>query len=447
MSSPAPSPLLFRCIAGPDQGKRLAVGQTYVRIGRAADCNVLSDDPDVAAKHVVLAADGLRVAVEVVAGAAVYVDGVEVRTTITVGHGQQVRVGRSLWEVDASSVQEAMRTGFFGKVGKGVAAAAGVERLRGWSAEQMFSDVFKGRTDEEQEEYFNVGTRTTTPPLEAIDASGWPKPWAFVRFLLLSAAVFGLFAWAWFRFGNRYLIPGMILVGSFAIPCSILVFFFEMNVARNVSLYQIIKLLLVGGIVSVVVSLLFFQWTSLDNWLGAMSAGVIEESGKALTLLLVVRKRRYPWTLNGMLFGATVGTGFAVFETSGYALVSGIDNGPDAMFQTIYQRGALSVLGGHALWTALVGAALWRVRGQRPFTPNMLRDPAFVRVLLLCMGLHMLWNSPITLPLDIKFIAIGFLTWIAVLSYIQHGLKEIRLAQTAGGGADAIVLPLEVRAG
>ena len=40
------SPLLFRCVAGPDSGKRLALNDGYVRVGRAAECNVLSEDPD-----------------------------------------------------------------------------------------------------------------------------------------------------------------------------------------------------------------------------------------------------------------------------------------------------------------------------------------------------------------------------------------------------------------
>src|SRR5579862_2875741 len=440
------TPLLFRCVSGPDLGKRLTLNDGYVRVGRAAECNVLSDDPDVADKHVVLTCDGQHVTVEAIASAAIYVDGHLVRTA-SLAVGQQVRVGRSLWEVALLTAPDLPHSGIFGKVRAQVAAVAGVDKLQGWSASEMFSDVFKKRTDEEQEEYFNVGTRTTTPAFEAILANGWPKPWAFVRFLILSSAVFALFAWAWQRFSNPYLIPGLILVGSFAIPCSILVFFFEMNVPRNVSLYQILKLLLLGGIVSLCVSLLFFEWTSLDNWLGAMSAGIVEESGKALTLLLVVRKRRYPWTLNGMLFGATIGTGFAVFETSGYALTSGLNSGMASLFQTIYERGALSILGGHALWTALVGGALWRVRGQREFKWEMLRDPQFLRVLALCMALHMLWNSPIELPLELKFIAIGFITWIAVLSYIQFGLAEIRQAQRAGGVTEAIVIPIESRAG
>src|SRR5215469_16629758 len=188
------SPVLFRCVAGPDLGKRLALSDGYVRVGRAAECNVLSNDPDVADRHIVLTRDGQRVTVEAVAGAAIYVDGQLVRTA-ALAVGQQIRVGRSLWEVAIVDAPPVPHTGIFGKVRAQVAAVAGVDKLQGWSAGEMFSDVFKKRTDEEQEEYFNVGARTTTPALEAIQANGWPKPWAFVRFLILSSAVFGLFAW------------------------------------------------------------------------------------------------------------------------------------------------------------------------------------------------------------------------------------------------------------
>src|SRR5665811_1179038 len=96
-------------------------------------------------------------------------------------------------------------------------------------------------------------------------------------------------------------------------------------------------------------SLIFFQVTNLSNLLGAAGAGIIEESGKALTLLLVVRKARFRWTLNGLLLGATVGTGFAVFESAGYAL-NALNDGAAAMREVIMERGLLSILGGHVLW-------------------------------------------------------------------------------------------------
>src|SRR5215469_1340525 len=104
------SPLLFRCVAGPDLGKRLALVDGYFRVGRAAECNVLSDDPDVADRHIVLTLEGQRVTVEAVAGAAIYVDGQLVRTA-TLGAGQQVRVGRSLWEVATIEAAQVPHTG------------------------------------------------------------------------------------------------------------------------------------------------------------------------------------------------------------------------------------------------------------------------------------------------------------------------------------------------
>ena len=50
-----------------------------------------------------------------------------------------------------------------------------------------------------------------------------------------------------------------------------------------------------------------------------MLKGVLEETGKALALLVVVGSLRYRWQLNGLLFGAAVGAGFAGFESAGYA--------------------------------------------------------------------------------------------------------------------------------
>jgi RsiW-degrading membrane proteinase PrsW (M82 family) len=52
-----------------------------------------------------------------------------------------------------------------------------------------------------------------------------------------------------------------------------------------------------------------------------MSAGIIE-IGKTAALFLVIYKykKKYRWTLNRLLFGAAVGTGFSAFESAGYAL-------------------------------------------------------------------------------------------------------------------------------
>jgi RsiW-degrading membrane proteinase PrsW (M82 family) len=85
----------------------------------------------------------------------------------------------------------------------------------------------------------------------------------------------------------------------------------------------------------------------------------------------------------------------------------------------------------------MVGAALWRVRGTKSFNIQMVREPQFVRVFLLAVGVHMIWNAPFTMPFYLKYIALGFVAWVVNLGLIQVGLKEIRDAQQQGRAATA----------
>ncbi|MFC6274150.1 zinc-ribbon domain-containing protein [Levilactobacillus tangyuanensis] len=90
----------------------------------------------------------------------------------------------------------------------------------------LFSEVPKHHTKDEAEAIFISGTKTTTPELSDI-SDDWAKPWLFSRillgFLLAFAALWVMAA----EFQNANAIPGLILVGAFAVPFSGLVFFFE----------------------------------------------------------------------------------------------------------------------------------------------------------------------------------------------------------------------------
>jgi protease PrsW len=312
-----------------------------------------------------------------------------------------------------------------------VAKVAGVEKLEGFSLKDMFSEVFKKHTEDELEEHFTVGTARTTPEIQNVDSS-WPKPWVFFRTFVAAVIVYLGFMQAWKQFQNPNLIPGLIIVGSFAVPLATLIFFFEANVRKNVSLYQVIRLLFFGGLLSLVFSLMLFQLSNALalNWLGASLAGIVEEPGKLLALLLVVNVPKYRYTLNGLLFGAAVGAGFAAFESAGYALVTMLSAGPDAMLDNIFLRGILSPLG-HIVWTAMSAAMLWKIKGTQKFRFNMLKNPKFLRIFGVAVGLHMIWNSPIDLPFMGKYIALGFVAWFIILSLIQDGLKQLRLEKQA----------------
>ncbi len=264
---------------------------------------------------------------------------------------------------------------------------ASTESLEGFSLPQMFSEVFKRRGNEAVEEYILVGTAKTTPPIELVE-TGWPKPWLFFRMLAALVIAYAALTVLFFQTGNTNFIPGMMFLGAFAVPLATLTLFFELNTPRNVSIHTVGKLFLMGAIVSLAVALLGYSMPIFD--LSDMEAGIVEEVAKLLTVVVVMRSVRYKYILNGILFGAVVGAGFAAFETAGYALNDGflqgllptvvkygslsnqvvalaIHRGVIGMLQVLRLRGILAPLG-HVAWTALAAGAFWRVKQDKPAT-------------------------------------------------------------------------------
>ena len=337
-----------------------------------------------------------------------------------------------------------------------------------FSWRELFSEAFSRHTGEALERHWAAGTIGNIPTIDNVDTN-WPKPWVFVRVFGLTLLVYLIFLFCWNRFHATNLLPGLIMVGTAAIPLSVLVFFFEMNARRNVSMYLLGKMLILGGAVSLLFSLFMFRVTELAGlgWMGASVAGIAEETGKLLAVLAVANCLRYPYLLNGILFGAAVGTGFAVFESAGYALNSlilqiidfSVSNSEkilgaareaatsgssghdilsglfqsmaakfdDAMFGSITLRGCLAPFG-HILWTAMTAGALWMVKGSRKFEFGMLLDGRFLRFFVAAMLLHALWNAPWELdfitPYD-KQILLGVAGWAIIFYLIRRGLVQL----------------------
>jgi protease PrsW len=288
----------------------------------------------------------------------------------------------------------------------------------------MFSEVFKKRSSEEIEDYFIVGTSRTTPNILDVQ-TGWPKPWFFLRVLVFVAALYLGLDFAAQQFQNTKMLPGMLIMGSLAVPFATVILFFELNVPRNVPFHRVLMLVCFGGVVSLIVALFGFSVSSLD-WLGASSAGIIEEVGKLLTVVLIMRKSRDKYILNGLLYGAAVGAGFAFFESAGYAFEQLLDaRSLGAATENIELRALLAPFG-HVAWTAISGGALWRAKGEGPITFHTLLAPTFLKAFLIPVVLHMLWNSPIELPFLAKYLVIGAVAWFVVFGLVQQGLKQVK---------------------
>lgn len=356
-------------------------------------------------------------------------------------------------------------------------SVVGVERLKGFSWREFASEIFKRHSDSEVEKYFMVGTETTTPDIFGVKVV-WPKPWVFVRLLVAAVGLYYGMAWLWDYWcqKNAYdiiAIPNILVIGSFAVPLASAVLFFEMNIRKNVSLYQVIKLIFIGGVLSLVLTdflnLLRPQLISTfgltKEWHAAV-AGPVEETAKLLAVVLLVRNVKYRYTLNGLLFGAAVGVGFAMFESAGYAMRAflndfavNLGNGTlqlaresrltDELFhkgvflqsikpamaemnRVIFMRGVLAPIA-HVAYSAIAVGALWRVKGGEPFSWALLGKMRFLRLFACAVALHAFWNSPLLDVKDgwpyMKIAIVAVVSWTIILSLVQEGIKQIQKEQ------------------
>lgn len=321
-------------------------------------------------------------------------------------------------------------------ISKKVNEMAGGEGTVDLRVRDLFTDVFKRHSKEESEKIFICGTKYTTPKEENISTE-WPKPWLYSRVAFFFFIGFYILMLCFTQFFNTNVIPGVIFLGSCMVPVSVLVFFFEVNAPRNISIFEIIKVFVWGGCASLFVTLLldvFFDTGALD-YFGAIMTGIVEEVGKMVIVAYYIKKhngKRY--ILNGMLYGAAIGAGFAVFESAGYAMRylllsgGGLMSQFENMIELIYTRAILSP-GGHIAWAAISGVAIVIVLGQQEFTWGFCTNKKFIGLFLIPVIMHAVWDMPIHLfsvgPFAIQHIVLILLVWIVILVLIHRGLEEI----------------------
>ncbi len=192
--------------------------------------------------------------------------------------------------------------------------------------------------------------------------------------------------------GNLNLIPTVVLLGSFLVPTTAVVFYLDHDPSATISSQRIFFAFVYGGVLGVLTASLLEVWLLQDGIFIYLGVGLIEELAKVLALLLVAWGIRHFTTLDGIVLGAAVGFGFAAFESSGYALNALFTPHGLSLLNLVWTevlRGVLAPVG-HGLWTGILGGVLFGAAARRG---RLRLTWKFVGAYLLVSLLHGLWDS------------------------------------------------------
>lgn len=324
----------------------------------------------------------------------------------------------------------------FNSTTKSIGRLAGNDEILKLNLRDMFSEVFKHHTKDDSDEVFIAGTRNTTPHIDEVSEE-WSKPWVFSRVFVALGITF-LVLWILTNvFGNDKAVPGMIFIGALTVPITGLIFFFESNAFKNISIFDVMKMFFIGGVFSLLSTMILYNFVTFSEesqYYGVMTirdaflVGLVEEMGKAVIVILFVNYLKTNKILNGLLIGAAVGAGFAVFETAGYILEYGLSSydALGTMTDIIFLRG-WSSLGGHLVWAAIVGAAAVIAKGEHQFEWSNIVDKRFLFFFFSSVILHCIWDTDIIIlgSMNLKLILLIVLAWLLIFILMKSGLTQV----------------------
>lgn len=267
------------------------------------------------------------------------------------------------------------------------------------------------------------------------------SPWLFGVLGLILIALIGYFVWA---LGSYASVVGLVLA---LIPLTIVFLGVRLIDRWEPEPKRLVAFAVAWGAIAAVGLTLLFD-TALTLLFGTRSealaavvqAPLVEEIWKGLGVFLIflLARRAFDGPVDGIVYGALVGAGFAFTENIQYFGLSLIEGGGQQLTVTFVVRGLLSPFA-HAMFTAVTGFAIGLAARRHGSVAA-----AFGAGSLGAVGavlLHALWNGSATFAdffglyftLQIPLF-IGFILGIVALRREEARLTQARLAEYAAAG-------------
>lgn len=273
------------------------------------------------------------------------------------------------------------------------------ENKRSISWGDIFSDVWKKHRKDQRTALLTKGMGSHIPAPNRM-LSDWQKPWLFARVLIAGLALSVLIGISCVIFPGYGMLLMLCLLPAFVVPLSVMLFYWEMNIPGNISIYEALLLTLLGGCLSLTVTGIMRTVFPGISEIAFLAGPLPEELAKCLIVTIFLCRKKYNYGLQGILIGGAVGVGFSAMESAGYALQIfdiGIQNAMGtniiirSMADILVRRGVLAI-GGHVVWAALYGGALALIKGKGKMSPKCFANSLFWLTFSAAFLLHTAWN-------------------------------------------------------
>lgn len=299
---------------------------------------------------------------------------------------------------------------------------------------EIFSECTKKHTKADLEYALLTGTSMdTASPSNMLNK--WHKPWVFFSLLKLGIGLICLLYLSFFiSFNIAGAIPNalhymVIILPPLVIPIIVMIFFWELNIPRNISIYELFLFFLVGGILAfVVLSFLFGVIPpSSESFSLAFGAAAREEPAKLLASIVVLwwcsNKKKKIYGLTGLVVGAAVGAGFGAFESMDYALQMGSYTGINLDLLSLQMLRNLFAIGGHTLYTAPYMAAFALKMRNGEIRSQCFTDRNFLLLFGISCFLHFAWDYDAFSSM--RYFLIIAALWMETLYITRFCLKQV----------------------
>lgn len=345
------------------------------------------------------------------------------------------------------------------------------ENKRSISWADIFSDVWKKHRKDQRTALLTKGMGSHIPAPNRM-LSDWQKPWLFARVLIAGLALSVLIGISCVIFPGYGMLLMLCLLPAFVVPLSVMLFYWEMNIPGNISIYEALLLTLLGGCLSLTVTGIMRTVFPGISEIAFLAGPLPEELAKCLIVTIFLCRKKYNYGLQGILIGGAVGVGFSAMESAGYALQIfdiGIQNAMDtniiirSMADILVRRGVLAI-GGHVVWAALYGGALALIKGKGKMSPKCFANSLFWLTFSAAFLLHTAWNFSAsylagklpdslvaslvkfeagTVTQWVKYIVLIILAWLLLFYIMKKSIRQMvsvdEMYHNAANSAEAVI--------